>query len=127
MTRPMSVVLTLAVTVIVAPGAVSVAVAGEPGAVERPSKRYTIEQFLATTSVGGPSFSPDGSKVLFTSDASGIPNVHAVPFAGGPPTVLTGHAGGQAPKEGKAGDLENPSDDPLLIFRNIVDKWRQHS
>ena len=33
--------------------------------------------------VGGPSFSPDGSKVLFTSDASGISNAYTVPFEGG--------------------------------------------
>ena len=84
MTRPMSVALTLTVAAIVAPRAVSVAVAGGPGAVVRPSKQYTIEQFLATTSVSGPSFSPDGSKVLFTSDASGIPNAYTVPFAGRP-------------------------------------------
>ena len=81
MTRPMSVALALAVAAIVAPGAVSVAVAGGPAAVVRPSKRYSIEQFLATTTVGGPSFSPDGSKVLFTSDASGIPNAYTVPVA----------------------------------------------
>ena len=89
MTRPMSVALTLTVAAIVAPRAVSVAVAGGPGAVVRPSKQYTSEQFLATTSVSGPSFSPDGSKVLFTSDASGIPNAYAVPVAGGPSTALT--------------------------------------
>ena len=50
----------------------------------RPSRQYTIEQFLATTTVGGPSFSPDGSKVLFTSDASGLPNAYTVPSDGGP-------------------------------------------
>src|SRR3954453_8353438 len=67
--------------------AVSVSAALAPG--KRPSKQYTIEQFLATTTVGGPSFSPDGSKVLFTSDASGLPNVYTVPSDGGPITPLT--------------------------------------
>jgi dipeptidyl aminopeptidase/acylaminoacyl peptidase len=89
MTRSRCVALAFAVSAIVAPGAVSVSVAGGPGAVVRPSKRYTSEQFLATTSVSGPSFSPDGSKVLFTSDASGIPNAYAVPVAGGPSMALT--------------------------------------
>ncbi len=57
--------------------------AGEPGAVKRPSRQYTIEQFLATTTVSRPAISPDGSKVLYTSDASGIPNVYTVAIRGG--------------------------------------------
>jgi dipeptidyl aminopeptidase/acylaminoacyl peptidase len=51
--------------------------------------QYTIEQFLATTTISDPSFSADGSRVLFTSDATGIPNAYTVPFAGGPITALT--------------------------------------
>ena len=39
--------------------------------------------------MSGPSFSPDGSRVLFTSDASGIPNAYTVPFEGGTATPLT--------------------------------------
>jgi dipeptidyl aminopeptidase/acylaminoacyl peptidase len=65
------------------------ALADGPGGVSRPSRQYTIEQFLATTTVGGPSFSPDGSKVLFTSDASGLPNVYTVASEGGPITPVT--------------------------------------
>ncbi len=52
-------------------------------------RQYTIQQFLATTAVSGPSFSSDGSRVLFTSDASGIPNAFTVPFEGGPVIPLT--------------------------------------
>ncbi len=63
--------------------------ADEPGNVHRPSRQYTIERFLATTTIGGPSISHDGSKVLFTSDASGIPNVYTVSFAGGEIVPLT--------------------------------------
>ena len=63
--------------------------ADETQAVSRPSRQYTIEQFLATTTVSGPSISADGSKVLFTSDASGIPNAYTVPFAGGEIVPLT--------------------------------------
>jgi dipeptidyl aminopeptidase/acylaminoacyl peptidase len=65
------------------------ALADGPGGVSRPSRQYTIEQFLATTTVGGPSFSPDGSKVLFTSDASGLPNAYTVASEGGPITPVT--------------------------------------
>ena len=41
----------------------------------RPSKEYSIEQFLATTAISQASFSLDGSKLLFSSDGSGVRNV----------------------------------------------------
>lgn len=50
---------------------------------------YSIEEFLATTSVFGSSFSPDGSKILVSSDESGIFNAYAVPVEGGEPEPLT--------------------------------------
>jgi dipeptidyl aminopeptidase/acylaminoacyl peptidase len=50
---------------------------------------YTIEQFLGNTNVFGSSFSPDKSKVLVTTDQSGIYNVWAIPIAGGEPVQLT--------------------------------------
>ncbi len=52
-------------------------------------RQYTIEQFLGTTTISDPSFAPDGSRVLFTSDASGIPNAYTVGSDGGPITALT--------------------------------------
>jgi dipeptidyl aminopeptidase/acylaminoacyl peptidase len=55
----------------------------------RPSKQYTIEQFLATTAIQGAFFSADGSKLLFSSDASGIRNVQSIPVTGGAPTART--------------------------------------
>jgi dipeptidyl aminopeptidase/acylaminoacyl peptidase len=61
----------------------------EPVSDKRIVRQYTIEQFLATTALSGPSFSPDGSRVLFTSDASGIPNAYTVPFEGGTASPLT--------------------------------------
>ncbi|MDX1389872.1 MAG: S9 family peptidase, partial [Acidobacteriota bacterium] len=51
--------------------------------------RYTIEQFLGTTATFGSSFSPDGSKILVSSDESGIFNAYAVPVDGSPPEMLT--------------------------------------
>jgi dipeptidyl aminopeptidase/acylaminoacyl peptidase len=56
---------------------------------ERIVRQYTIQQFLATTTVGGPSLSSDGTRVLFTSDESGIPNAYTVPFDGGAAAPLT--------------------------------------
>ena len=61
----------------------------EPASDKRVVRQYTIQQFLATTAVSGPAFSSDGSRVLFTSDASGIPNAYTVPFEGGKVTPLT--------------------------------------
>ncbi|PZP35180.1 MAG: S9 family peptidase [Roseateles depolymerans] len=68
------------------------AAAPAPAAVAAPAKaakRYTIEQFMATTSVGGASFSADESRLLFHSNASGIFNVYAVAVSGGKPVQLT--------------------------------------
>lgn len=56
---------------------------------KRPSREYTIEQFMATTSVGGASFSSDEKSILFSSNESGIFNVYAVPVTGGKAKALT--------------------------------------
>lgn len=51
--------------------------------------RYSIEDFMATTRIGGASFSPDGRKLLFHSNESGVFNLYEVPVAGGEPRQLT--------------------------------------
>jgi dipeptidyl aminopeptidase/acylaminoacyl peptidase len=67
----------------------AIVLAGSASAGPRPSKLYTIEQFMATVSVSGASFSPDETRVLFSSNQTGIVNVYTVPVAGGIPTALT--------------------------------------
>ncbi len=52
-------------------------------------KQYTIEQFLDTESVSGGSFSADESRILYSSDKSGIFNAYSAPVTGGTPTQLT--------------------------------------
>lgn len=52
-------------------------------------KRYTIEQFMATTSMLGASFSADEKRILFSSNASGIFNAYTLPVEGGLPRPLT--------------------------------------
>ncbi len=52
-------------------------------------KRYSIEQFMASTRVSGASFSADEKRILFSSNASGIFNVYAMPVGGGEPQALT--------------------------------------
>ncbi len=51
--------------------------------------KYTIEQFMNTTSIGGSSFNSDESKILYTSDASGIFNSYTIPINGGESTQIT--------------------------------------
>lgn len=40
-------------------------------------------------SARSPSFSPDGTRLAFTSDAGGLPEVYVVPVAGGTPERVT--------------------------------------
>lgn len=61
--------------------------AGAPDARDVPT--YTIEQFMETVTICCASFSPDGEKLLFTSDASGVFNAYEVPVSGGEPAQLT--------------------------------------
>lgn len=44
---------------------------------------YSIAQFMDNETVFGDSFSPDNSKLLVTSNRSGIFNIYTVPFTGG--------------------------------------------
>lgn len=51
--------------------------------------RYTIQQFLGTTTLQGAAFSPDGSKILVSGNQTGVANAYAIPVDGGPPQQLT--------------------------------------
>lgn len=50
---------------------------------------YDARTFYGTTSYGGSSFSADESRILFSSDASGVFNAYSMPVAGGEPTKLS--------------------------------------
>ncbi|RQO57177.1 S9 family peptidase [Paucibacter sp. KBW04] len=52
-------------------------------------KRYSIEQFMATTAINGASFSADEKRILFSSNVTGIFNVYSQDVAGGAPRALT--------------------------------------
>src|SRR4051812_2086246 len=82
-------------------------------ATRRPSKEYTIEQFMATTSVSGASFSADEKRVVFSANASGIFNVYSVPVAGGPATAFTSSTG-----DSTFAVSFFPADDRLLYTRD---------
>jgi dipeptidyl aminopeptidase/acylaminoacyl peptidase len=55
----------------------------------KPVPRYTIEQLLGTTLYDDASFSPDGSKILVSSNQTGVINAFAIPVGGGKPVQLT--------------------------------------
>lgn len=63
------------------------------GPAETTLQQYTIEQFMNNTAVSGSSFAPDNSKILVTSDQSGIRNAYTVPAAGGELSPLTNSQG----------------------------------
>jgi dipeptidyl aminopeptidase/acylaminoacyl peptidase len=55
----------------------------------RPSRQYSIEDFVETTSVAGASFAPDESRVLFSSNKSGVWNAYTMPVGGGEWSAVT--------------------------------------
>ncbi|RKH60639.1 S9 family peptidase [Corallococcus llansteffanensis] len=63
--------------------------AAAPKPVQRPSKQYTMKQFMGTTVVSGPVFASDEQRILFSSNATGIFNVASVPVGGGKSDALT--------------------------------------
>ena len=57
--------------------------------ITRPQKQYTIEQFMNTVAITGASFSPDESRILFSSNKTGIWNAYTIPVTGGEWTPVT--------------------------------------
>ncbi len=56
---------------------------------EKQIEQYSIEQFMNNVSVSGSSFSPDESKIFYSSNESGIYNVYEIGIEGGTPKQLT--------------------------------------
>ncbi|QNA85323.1 S9 family peptidase [Sphingomonas sp. So64.6b] len=69
--------------------ALTLGLAAPAAAADRQSKHYTIEQLMGADSIGGMSWSPDDSKLIFTSNRTGIANIYVMPSSGGPATALT--------------------------------------
>ncbi len=63
--------------------------ATEAPAPEGRTPRYDARTFFETVSMFGTSFSHDGTRILVSSDATGVFNVYAQPVAGGAPVQLT--------------------------------------
>ena len=99
---------TMAATPTTAPSAAKSAQAPTKAA-----KKYTIEQFFATTRISGASFSADEKRILFSSDSSGIFNAYSMDAAGGRPTALT-----QSTTDTTFGVSYFPDDDRILYTRD---------
>jgi dipeptidyl aminopeptidase/acylaminoacyl peptidase len=70
-------------------GSPAAATAGTPEAPRPGVKKYDAATLFKNTSVIAAGFSHDGSKVLVSTDASGVLNLYAIPTAGGEPQRLT--------------------------------------
>jgi prolyl oligopeptidase len=81
--------LALACASVGSDGAAPVQAPPPPAAAAVELPRYDARTFYETTSLRGASFSHDESKVLLSTDASGVFNVYAQPLAGDEPIQLT--------------------------------------
>ncbi|HYO12341.1 MAG TPA: S9 family peptidase [Thermoanaerobaculia bacterium] len=91
MKKPFPLLLTFLASILLAVGPGATAEPPTPAAGTKPKQvpQYTIDQFLATTIYSGASFSPDGSKLLVSSNETGVFNAYAIPIRGGKPVRLT--------------------------------------
>jgi dipeptidyl aminopeptidase/acylaminoacyl peptidase len=79
----------------------------------RPAKQYTMEQFLDTTAIQGASFSADESRLLFSSNKTGIWNAYTIPIGGGAWTSVT-----KSTKDSTYAVSFFPTDNRVLITRD---------
>src|SRR5688572_2262732 len=80
---------------------------------KRPQKQYSIEQFMNTVSVAGSSFSPDESRILFSSNKTGIWNAYTIPVTGGDWTPMTASTA-----DSTFGVAYFPNDERILFTRD---------
>lgn len=78
-----------------------------------PAKQYRIEDFIETTGVSGASFSADESRLLFSSNRTGIWNAYSMPVAGGEWTPVT-----RSTTDNNYAVAYFPADDRVLVTRN---------
>jgi dipeptidyl aminopeptidase/acylaminoacyl peptidase len=84
-------------------------------------KRYTAEQFMATTSIRGASFSADEKRIMFSSNESGIFNAYSVATTGGKAEALT-----KSMSDTTFGVAYFPDDDRILYTRDAGGDENNH-
>lgn len=72
-------------------------------------KQYSAESFFKTTSYFGSNINSTGTKILMTSDETGVYNAYSMPVAGGDKTALT-----QSTVDSNIGVSWFPTDDRIL-------------
>ncbi|MEG3790408.1 alpha/beta fold hydrolase [Lysobacter sp. CCNWLW3] len=86
---PAALALALAMLIPVGHAAARTPPAAATPAAALPSKQYRIQDFIDTVGVAGASFSADESRLLFSSNKSGIWNAYSMPVEGGEWTPVT--------------------------------------
>lgn len=107
--RQSAFLLVLALSIGCAAGSPSTRQASSPPPTALSPQQYTMEDFYANTSYTGASWSRDRSRILVSSNATGIWNVYAIPAAGGAPVPLT-----QSTNQSIFASSYFPSDDRIL-------------
>ena len=79
---------------------------GEPA---RQVRQYSVQELYRSDRYGGGSFSHDATRILVSSNRSGVFNAHTIPVAGGEPTALT-----QSTSDAIFANSYFPSDDRVL-------------
>ena len=102
-----------ATTTEASPGAGTAAAPVAQAAIARPARQYAIEDFVESTGVAGASFSADESRLLFSSNKSGIWNAYSMPVAGGDWTPVT-----QSATDNNYAVAYFPADDRALVTRD---------
>lgn len=78
-----------------------------------PSKQYRIEDFIESVGVNGASFSADESRILFSSNRTGVWNTYSMPAGGGEWTAVT-----DSTTDNNYAVAYFPSDDRVLVTRD---------
>lgn len=95
--------------------------AGEAPGLPPGTPRYDAKTFYDTVAIAGASFSHDGSRILFSRDATGVFNVYSQPVTGGSPTQLT-----KSTKESLFAVSYFPADDRFLFASDTAGNELTH-
>jgi dipeptidyl aminopeptidase/acylaminoacyl peptidase len=87
--------------------------AAEAAKMQRPARQYTIADFVNTIGVSGASFSADESRLLFSSNKTGVWNTYSMPVAGGEWTAVT-----RSTTDNNFAVSYFPADDRVLVTRD---------
>jgi dipeptidyl aminopeptidase/acylaminoacyl peptidase len=103
----------LALAALLAPSSAPVAAAAEPA-----PGAFTLETLVAVRHPSRAVWSPDGQRLAFGWERSGVEDVYVVPAGGGAPAALTRHS------EGLVGGISWTADGKAVLYEREGDLWR---